>query len=223
MPKKFLNQKRVLITAGPTREYIDPVRYISNDSSGKMGYALAEAALKAGANVTLISGPCAITPPKVKKFVPVISAREMRAAVMKEFKKADIIICAAAVSDFRPTQISKNKIKKRGARCAMRSAIKLRETPDILKSICKMKRKDQVVVGFALETNNLIENARKKLQEKNCDFIIANHARSIASDKTTIHILSRNGKKISYTNLSKKILALNILRVVACSIYSFTL
>ncbi len=168
-PKDLIGE-RVLITAGPTQEPIDPVRFITNRSSGKMGYALAKMARRRGADVTLISGPTSISiPRKDIRIVYVRTAEEMRQKVMDYFKESTIIIKAAAVSDFRPRAFSEKKIKK-GAQTLV---LELEETKDILKEIGDSKG-NRVLVGFAAETDELIKNARKKLIEKNLDFIVVN-------------------------------------------------
>lgn len=213
-----LKGKKILITAGPTREYLDPVRYISNDSSGKMGYALAEAASRAGAGVTLISGPTNLSRPKCSKFIQVVSAREMYTKVMKEFPKADVIICAAAVADFRPKNIFKGKIKKGRARLGSSprlrkyGVLELVENPDILKDLGKRKFKNQILIGFALETKNLIANAKRKLAEKKCDMIIANLNDVIGRDSASVLILKGCGYIKKLENMAKKEIAGRILR-----------
>lgn len=206
---KLLKNKRILITAGPTREYLDPVRYISNDSSGKMGYALAQAAEKMGAKVTLISGPTNLKEPSNVKFIPLVTAKEMSKAALAEFKKADIAICAAAVADFRPTSVSNRKIKKDSAR-----VIKLIENPDILGSMGKRKKRGQVLVGFALETDNLIKNAQKKLIKKNCDLIIANRPNNIGGNSADAIMITKNGKTNHFINKTKIQLANSILKTL---------
>lgn len=206
---KALKNKKVLITAGPTREYIDPVRYISNDSSGKMGYALAEAATNMGARVTLISGPTNLERPKCSKFIPVINAREMYKAALAESKRADIIICAAAVADFRPKRISKRKIKKPEIR------VELTKNPDILKSLGGRKRKNQLLVGFALETEDMVRNARKKMLDKGCDFIIANKHTNIGSNTGALVLLDQTGRKTPFKRQTKKNLASKILKSIS--------
>ncbi len=158
----------VLITAGPTREPIDPVRYLGNRSSGKMGYALAEAALRRGAQVILVSGPTALRPPGAADFVQVETAEAMREAVLKRLDKATIVIKAAAVADYRPKKKSDTKIKRKGE-----LALELEPTTDILAEIGR-KRQSQIVIGFAAETDNVLENARKKLAGKNADAIVVN-------------------------------------------------
>jgi len=158
----------VLITAGPTREPIDPVRYIGNRSSGRMGYALAEAALRRGARVVLVSGPTALKPPGAAEVIAVETAEEMRQAVLSHFGDATIVIKAAAVADYKPMQRSAQKIKRRGA-----LALELEPTPDILAEVAS-KRGSQIVVGFAAETENALENARRKLASKSLDAIVVN-------------------------------------------------
>jgi phosphopantothenoylcysteine decarboxylase/phosphopantothenate--cysteine ligase len=170
LSKKDLTGKNILITAGPTREAIDPVRFISNNSSGKMGYALAKAAAYRGADVTLISGPTALTPPVGVNYIAVKTAAEMKTEVNNNFSKSDITIMAAAVADYRPLQTNSEKLKKSTGNLK----VELTRTTDILAEIAKNKRKDQLVVGFAAESQNLLANAQKKLEEKAADFIIAN-------------------------------------------------
>jgi phosphopantothenoylcysteine synthetase/decarboxylase len=202
----------LLITAGGTREYIDPVRFISNASSGKMGYALAQAALKAGHKVTLIT---TVDTPKLKtknsklKTVNVESASQMFVAVKKFFHKCDCLIMAAAVSDYTPVKYSKTKMKK-GKKAL---TIKLKPTADILKWAGKQKLKTKIVVGFALEDKNLKANAEKKLKEKNLDMIIANTPASIGKDVTALDIKIAAGRwqKLKLTtkqSVAKKIISL---------------
>ena len=167
---KDLSDKKVLVTAGPTCEAIDPVRYITNHSTGKMGYAIANRAMLRGADVTLITGKTQIQPPPFVNVVPVVSAEEMYNAVMGNADSADIIIMSAAVADYRPINVSDQKIKKSDSDME----IKLERTKDILKEVCKHKRNGQFICGFSMETENLIENSRKKLEKKNCDMIAAN-------------------------------------------------
>jgi len=158
----------VLITAGPTREAIDPVRYIGNRSSGRMGYALAEAALRRGARVVLISGPTALKPPGAAEVIAVETAEEMRQAVLSHLADATIVIKAAAVADYKPKQRSQQKIKRKGA-----LSLELEPTSDILAEVAS-KRSSQIVVGFAAETENVLENARRKLASKSIDAIVVN-------------------------------------------------
>ncbi|WP_456432875.1 bifunctional phosphopantothenoylcysteine decarboxylase/phosphopantothenate--cysteine ligase CoaBC [Thermosulfuriphilus sp.] len=161
---------RILVSAGPTRETIDPVRFISNRSSGKMGYALAMAARRRGANVTLVSGPVCLSPPYGIKTIKVETAEEMAGEILSRAPEADIIIMAAAVADYRPQNPSSSKIKKGPSQLE----ISLVKTPDILAELGRKKRENQIVIGFAAETENLIENARQKLVAKGADFMILN-------------------------------------------------
>lgn len=161
----------VLVTAGPTQESLDPVRYITNHSTGKMGYAIAYAAMLRGANVTLISGPVSIAPPPFVKVIPVTSAKDMYEAVCEHADAQDYIIKAAAVADYTPAQYCDNKLKKKDSDLA----IPLSRTQDILKYLGEHKSSNQVLCGFSMETENMIENSRKKLVSKNLDMICANN------------------------------------------------
>ena len=170
---RYLNGKHVVITAGATQEEIDPVRYITNHSSGKMGYALAKEARNAGARVTLISGKTNLTKPYGVDVVNVTSAADMAKSVIDNFEKADVVIMSAAVADYTPIEKAEQKIKKTDGNLS----IVLKRTQDILLTIGQKKREDQIVIGFAMETEHLLENAAKKLQEKNANYIIANSIR----------------------------------------------
>ena len=186
----------VLITAGPTREPIDPVRYISNRSSGKMGYAIAEAALDVGHDVVLISGPVSLAPPPKARFISVSTSDEMFEAVHRHVDESDVCVLCAAVADYKPVQVSPVKIKKR----ADGISIELIPTRDILQSLGRQPVRKFLLVGFAAETDHLEANATKKLREKNCDIIVANDARvGMESDENELLILFRDGetKKIS--------------------------
>lgn len=204
----------ILITAGPTQEPIDPVRYISNRSSGKMGYALAEAALARGARVILISGPVAIHPPAGAELVHVRTAQQMRDAVFAHLAPATMIVKCAAVADFRPTSQSKQKIKKTSARIAL----ELDPTPDILAELGH-KRGDRLLIGFAAETENLREEARRKLESKNCDMIVANLVGGCASGSDTgfesdlneVALAMRTGEFIQIPKMTKREVADEIL------------
>lgn len=180
----------VLITAGPTREKIDPVRYLSNRSSGRMGYALAEAALRRGARVTLITGPTSLTPPGAAQVTRVESAEEMRQAVLKLLPEASIVIKTAAVSDYRPKAAAQQKIKRTGP-----MTLELEPTADILAEISR-HRKSQVIVGFAAETQNALENARKKLASKSLDAIVVNDVSregvGFDSDRNAVTIITHD-------------------------------
>lgn len=169
--EKDMVGKKVVVTAGPTQESIDPVRYITNHSTGKMGYSIAKIAALRGADVTLISGPVSIEPPMFVNVVNVKSAHDMFEAVNKEGVDADIIIKAAAVADYRPDSVSDEKIKKSDDDMS----IHMERTKDILKHLGENKKKGQFVCGFSMETQNLIENSRKKLKKKNADMIVANN------------------------------------------------
>lgn len=168
--EKDMTGKKVLVTAGPTREAIDPVRYITNHSTGKMGYAIAENAARRGAEVTLVSGPVQIAKPRFVKTVDVTSAEEMYQAVEKEFDSQDIIVMAAAVADYRPEVVAENKIKKSDGQMS----ISLERTKDILGTFAHKKTK-QFICGFSMETENMLENSKAKLKKKNLDMIVANN------------------------------------------------
>lgn len=166
-----LEGKRVLVTAGPTQEAMDPVRYLTNHSTGKMGYAIAKMAMLRGAEVTLVTGPTAIAPPPFVTVIPVCSAQEMFEAVVAESSTSDMIFKAAAVADYTPVQCADNKLKKSDDALS----VALKRTPDILKHLGANKRSGQVICGFSMETENLLENSRKKLISKNIDMICANN------------------------------------------------
>jgi phosphopantothenoylcysteine decarboxylase/phosphopantothenate--cysteine ligase len=180
----------VLITAGPTREKIDPVRYLTNRSSGRMGYALAEAALRRGARVLLVSGPVALTPPDAAQITRVESAEQMREAVLKLLPQATIVIKTAAVSDYRPKHTASQKIKGKGA-----LTLELEPTTDILAEIAR-KKDSQIIIGFAAETENALENARQKLSSKSLDAIVANDVSregvGFDSDRNAVTIITHD-------------------------------
>ncbi len=203
-----------MITAGPTREYIDPVRFISNPSTGKMGYALAEEAKKRGAEVILISGPTQISPPNRVKAVFVNSAIQMNKQVNKYFPQADIIIGASAVSDFRPVKKQKLKIKKNSK---SKFVINLTKNPDILAGLGK-KKHNKIIVGFALETDNIEKNALRKLAKKNLDLIVVNNATQegagFATDTNIVTVFDKNGNKTALSKMSKTKLAVKIFDIV---------
>ncbi len=185
-----LQGETVLITAGPTREKIDPVRYLTNRSSGRMGYALAEAALRRGARVLLVSGPTSLTPPVAAEVTRVESAEEMRDAVLNLLPHASIVIKTAAVSDYRPKSAAGQKLKRKGP-----MVLDLEATPDILKEL-SLKKTSQVIVGFAAETENVLENARQKLVSKNLDAIVVNDVSregvGFDSDRNAVTIITRD-------------------------------
>lgn len=169
--EKDLEGKKVLVTAGPTIEAIDPVRYISNHSSGKMGYEIAKAAMLRGADVTLVSGQTSLTPPMFVDTIPVKSAADMYEAVMEKKDEQDIIIKAAAVADYTPSHVSQEKVKKKDGEMS----IELTRTKDILKTLGEQRRDDQFLCGFSMETQNMLENSRAKLKKKQIDMIAANN------------------------------------------------
>ena len=171
--EKDLKGKKILVTAGPTQEAIDPVRYITNHSSGKMGYAIAKAAMLRGADVTLVSGRTAIEPPMFVKIVPVVTAKDMYEAVTSVSDEQDIIIKAAAVADYRPAKVSDEKVKKSDGQMS----IELERTDDILKFLGEHKRDGQFLCGFSMETQNVIGNSRAKLTKKNLDMVAANNVK----------------------------------------------
>ena len=171
--EKDLDGKRLLVTAGPTQEDLDPVRYLTNRSSGKMGYAIAKAAARRGAEVTLVSGPVSLHAPRYVSLVPVRSAQEMYEAVMAAAPKADIVIKAAAVADYRPAVVADNKLKKKDGELS----IPLERTKDILAALGESKRPGQFLCGFSMETENMLENSRKKLEKKHLDLIAANNVK----------------------------------------------
>ena len=191
--EKDLAGKRVLVTAGPTRESIDPVRFITNHSTGKMGYAVARQAMFRGAEVTLVSGPVSIDPPPFVRVVNVSSAQDMFEAVKENYAGADIIIKTAAVADYTPESTADEKIKKSDGSLS----IQMKRTADILKWLGENKRDGQVLCGFSMETENMLENSRAKLQKKNADLIAANSLRDEGSgfgtDTNHLVLIKRNG------------------------------
>lgn len=208
--EKDMQGLNVLVTAGPTVEKIDPVRYITNHSSGKMGYSVAEVAAKRGANVTLISGPVHIDAPMFVDVVKVESAKDMYNAVMDHLKSCDILIKAAAVADYTVENISDEKIKKQDNDLSLT----LSRTNDILKAAGENKEKNQVICGFSMETSNLIENSEKKLNSKNCDMIIANNLNDNGAgfgvDTNKVSIITKDNIQ-SLDVLSKKEVSFEIL------------
>ncbi|MEW5768637.1 MAG: bifunctional phosphopantothenoylcysteine decarboxylase/phosphopantothenate--cysteine ligase CoaBC [bacterium] len=200
---RTIRHRRILITAGPTQEPIDPVRYISNPSSGRMGLALAEVAHRWGGEVTLIMGPILLEPPPGINTIKVQTAQQMREAVLNHFPSVDIFISAAAVSDYRPEKQAKEKIKKDKDRLTL----ELVKTPDILAEVGQAKSERQIVVGFAAETENLEQNARKKLEEKNLDLIVANdltqEGAGFGSETNIVTIITRSGEITKTPRLPK--------------------
>lgn len=206
----MLYGKKIVVTAGPTREKIDPVRFISNHSSGKMGYALAEQAIRLGADVVLISGPVSVQPPLGAKVIHVESAEEMLQAVRTEYPTADIVIKTAAVSDYRPKISHDEKVKKKDGE----EVLELERTTDILLQLGKEK-KEQILIGFAAETSRVEEYARMKLEKKNADMIVANNVKvpgaGFATDTNIVTIFKRDGSKIELPMMSKQDVARRIL------------
>ncbi|EEL49690.1 MULTISPECIES: bifunctional phosphopantothenoylcysteine decarboxylase/phosphopantothenate--cysteine ligase CoaBC [Bacillus cereus group] len=207
---KPLKGKKILVTAGPTREKIDPVRFMTNFSSGKMGYALAEVAADLGADVILVSGPTAITPPFNVTTVQVESAQEMLEAVMQHYGSLDVVIKTAAVADYRPKIVHDQKMKKKSGD----AVIALERTTDILKTLGE-KKEQQVLVGFAAETTNVEEYATKKLREKNADMIVANDVKAqgagFGTDTNIVTMYRKDGEIIRLPLLTKKEVAREIL------------
>lgn len=200
---RSLAGKKVMITAGPTREYLDPVRFFSNPSTGKMGFSLAEEARRRGAEVLLISGPATVDPPKEVRVIPVSSTAEMDRAVNEAFQNMDIVIMAAAVMDFTPRIVADQKIKKNG----MAAVVELEPTSDILDGLGR-KKADKILVGFAAETENVLTNARSKLKRKNCDLLIVNdvsrHDIGFESDDNQVVLITPNGDERVTEKASKR-------------------
>lgn len=193
--EKDMQGLRVMVTAGPTQEAIDPVRYITNHSSGKMGYAIAKRAMLRGADVTLVSGPVALDPVPFVRTIPVTTAQEMFEAVRDNLAKQDILIKAAAVADYRPSEISEEKVKKSDADMS----ISLERTQDILGYVAEHRRDDQTICGFSMETRNMLENSRKKLEKKKLDMIAANNLKDagagFATDTNLLTIITGQEEK----------------------------
>jgi phosphopantothenoylcysteine decarboxylase/phosphopantothenate--cysteine ligase len=212
--KKKLKGKRVLVTAGPTHEAIDPVRFIGNNSSGKMGYAIAEELLRHGAEVTLVTGPTSLTTSSAIKSRKVTSAEEMYKACIEEFSQIDIAVLSAAVADYRPSKVASQKIKKiEGA-----PTIKLSRTTDIAAQLGQRKKNGQLIIGFALETENELENARKKIKEKNFDLIVLNslndNGAGFGHDTNKIRLIDKSGGVKEFSLKSKKEVAADIVNAI---------
>ena len=208
--QKDLAGKKLLVTAGPTQEAIDPVRCLTNHSSGKMGYAIAKMAMLRGAEVTLVSGPTAIEPPLFVKVVPVTSARDMFEAVTGLSNEQDIIIKAAAVADYRPKQVSEDKVKKKDDQ----AFIELERTDDILKYLGQHKKQGQFLCGFSMETRDMLRNSRAKLEKKNLDMVAANNLKvegaGFQGDTNVLTLITQN-EEVSLPLMSKEDAALKIL------------
>ncbi|MCH8287825.1 MAG: bifunctional phosphopantothenoylcysteine decarboxylase/phosphopantothenate--cysteine ligase CoaBC [Candidatus Marinimicrobia bacterium] len=203
LPSGTLEDKKIIVTAGPTREYIDPVRFISNPSTGKMGYALADAARKAGADVTLISGPVDLSEPVGVDVKRVTTVEEMKNALLEKFADCDALLMAAAVGDYAPSEVYEQKIKKNGEDLTL----KLRRTEDILKTVKSLK-KNKIVIGFSVETEKLTENSKSKLKEKGLDLIIANNPNEngagFAHDTNKVSIIDSKGEIEELDLMSKQ-------------------
>lgn len=208
--EKDMQGKRVLVTAGPTQESIDPVRFITNHSTGKMGYAVAKMCMLRGAEVTLVSGPTSIAKPEFVHVVDVVTAKEMYEEVTKRAKDQDIIIKAAAVADYRPKSVSSEKMKKKDDDLA----IPMERTDDILKFLGEHKKEHQFLCGFSMETENMLENSRKKLEKKHLDMIVANNLKvegaGFAGDTNVVTIITGQ-EEVSLGKMTKEETALRIL------------
>lgn len=208
-------KKTILISAGPTLEAIDPVRFISNRSSGKMGYALAVACRKYGHNVILVSGPTSLKKPNGCHFIAVTTAKEMEKALIKNFSKADMIFKVAAVADYAVKNPAKLKLKIKKNKKELK--LTLVKNPDILKKLGKLKKKHQILVGFAAETHDILKHAQKKLKEKNLDWIVVNNVKrkdiGFSTDENEVILISRQGQKIKLRKQNKLKIAEKILKI----------
>ena len=211
--EKDLKGKKILVTAGPTQESIDPVRYITNHSTGKMGYAIAKVCMQRGAEVTLVSGPVNIPAPPFVTVVPVISAEDMFREVTKRAPKQDIIIKAAAVADYCPKYVSAEKVKKKDGELSL----EMKRSQDILAYLGEHKKQGQFLCGFSMETENMLENSRKKLEKKNLDMIVANNLKvegaGFAGDTNVVTMITEN-EEISLGKMSKEETAFEILNQI---------
>ena len=200
---------RILVTAGPTREYLDPVRCLTNDSSGKLGYAIAAAAKQRGHESTLLTGQVGLKPPARVKVLPFVSAAELQALLTKQFRDCDVLVMTAAVADYRPARRSNGKIRRhRGG-----LQLQLVPTPDILASVTTKKRK-QIVVAFALELRKSIRNAMKKLHAKNADLMVLNGAENLNSDHAAVTLLWPDGRQRRIARASKLVIAKQLIREI---------
>jgi len=210
----IMRGEKVLVTAGGTREMLDPVRYLGNLSSGKMGYAIAQAFAEAGAEVTLVTAPTSLTPPPGVKTVHVVSAREMQEEILKVFDEQDIVIKAAAVADYRPAVFQEQKIKKSG----QGFTLELVQNPDILQSLGERKT-HQFIVGFAAETQNVIENAQAKMRKKKTDMLVVNDVTAegagFGSDTNIVSILFPDGRRVDLPQMNKLDIAKKLVEIIA--------
>ena len=211
--EKDLKGKKILVTAGPTQEPIDPVRYITNHSTGKMGYAIAKVCMQRGAEVTLVSGPVNIPAPPFVLVVPVITAEDMFCEVTKRASEQDIIIKAAAVADYCPKYVSAEKVKKKDGELSL----EMKHSQDILAYLGEHKKQEQFLCGFSMETENMLENSRKKLEKKNLDMIVANNLKvegaGFAGDTNVVTMITEN-EEISLGKMSKEETAIEILNQI---------
>lgn len=203
--------RRVVVTAGPTREHVDPVRYLSNESSGKMGFEIARAAAERGDSVVLIAGPVHLETPDDVERVDVVSARDMLKAVREHFRSADCLIMCAAVADWRPKRRLAGKWRKKDGG-AEEATIELTRNPDILATVAKSKG-ERTVIGFALETGQGLARARKKLARKNADYVVLNDASALRADRTTVTILAADGSTRRLEDKTKRHVAKALVRL----------
>jgi len=204
-------RRRVVVTAGPTREYVDPVRYLSNESSGKMGFEIARAAREAGDEVVLIAGPVHQETPRRVRRVDVVSAREMLAATREAFEEADVLVMAAAVADWRPARKRAGKWREKD-KGKDRAILELVKNPDILATLARRKGR-RLVVGFALETGAGLVRARSKLKRKNTDYIVLNDETALGADRSTVVILGRDGTQRRLEGRTKRAIARVIVKL----------
>ena len=214
MPKRKAEPGlKVLVTAGPTREWLDPVRFISNPSTGVMGYEIAKSAARRGMAVTLLSGPTHLASPKKIRTLFFESAGDLLALLEREFPKHDVLFMTAAIGDYQPVKRLLSKIKRKST-----LAVSFRQTPDLLARVAGRKKWHQTVVGFCLETENLALNAMRKLRSKKLDFIVANYlgkgTRPFGSGKTNVLIIDRKGKPVTFQKISKPRLADKLIHLI---------
>jgi phosphopantothenoylcysteine decarboxylase / phosphopantothenate---cysteine ligase len=202
---------RILITSGPTRQHLDPVRYLTNASSGRMGQALARAAVDAGHQVIIVSGPVEVNYPAAADVIPVVSTEEMLAACVQVFPQCDGLIGVAAPCDYRPVKVEEHKIKKTGDPLVLH----LVETPDIVATLGATKRPDQWLVGFALETEDQRFRAITKMQKKSCDLMVLNGPQAISAAENAVEVLDRSGEVISTISGAKETVAVELFRLIS--------
>ncbi|MBI4970625.1 MAG: phosphopantothenoylcysteine decarboxylase [Candidatus Omnitrophica bacterium] len=210
MPRKNAKRCRILVTAGPTREWLDPVRFITNPSTGVMGYEIARAAKRAGHAVTLLSGPTVLKCPPGIRFIPFETTEQLEQLLGREFGRHDVLFMTAAVGDYTPVYLGKHKIKRRST-----LTVRFKQTPDLLAKLSRVK-KNQIIVGFCLETEHLAANAVRKLRKKNLDFIVANYlgngTQPFGSGLTNVIVISKSGWEKEFNKITKSRLARQLLR-----------